>query len=408
MIWRAPNFRSLFGTRFFVSLAQQMQGVAVGWQIYAIKHDPLYLGLIGLAEALPAIGIALYAGHVVDRSHPLKVYSRATLTLFIGTLFLLLTAIPSLGFSDDLRVAVIFFVIFLTGVARGFTSPAHFTMTAQSLNTEQLKQSTPYMTGAWQTATIAGPALGGVLYAALGVSFTYLVVAVLGFVSYAFCWSIALPERAPRDSSQAALSMWQSVGEGLRFVFNDRLLLAALSLDMFAVFFGGATSILPMYVDQILRAGPSALGALRAAPSVGSILSTLWFLRHPPLVKAGRKYLLAVAGFGICMILFGLARTFSFAFVVLLLSGILDNVSVNVRWTLLQLTAPPEMRGRISAVNSIFLGSSNELGEFESGLAARLLGLVPSIIFGGAATLLVVIVIAYWSKPLRELDLSKA
>jgi len=402
-LFQIRNFRFLFLARLLLSVAGQIQSVAIGWQIYEIKRDPLYLGLIGLAEVIPAIGVALYAGYLVDRRHPLRIYIRASLICFAGAFVLALVSNSEIGAPDRFRVLALFAVVFLTGIARGFIEPAQFTLFAQSLSREQLKFGAPWMSTAWQVATITGPAMGGLTYAVGGPCITYAIVAIVilaavGFQGFMQLSTVSTPP--PEES------LWESLSSGVKFVFSHEIILAALSLDMFAVFFGGATSILPMYVDQVLHQGPAALGLLRAAPSIGALLMAGYLIFHPLRRNAGKLLLWAVAGFGLCMIGFGLSKSLTLSVGLLALSGALDNISVMVRQIILQLSSPPEMRGRISAVNGNFLGSSNELGEFESGVAARLLGLVPSIIFGGCATLLIVGMSAWLVPKLRELDLT--
>lgn len=394
------GFRMLLVARLLVTIATQAQGVAVGWQIYALTKDPLFLGFIGLAEVVPSIGIALYAGHLAD------VIERRKIALFsIGSFMicLILLGISSAFMTiKELLIGSIFFVIALTGLARGFYGPAVFGMLADAVPERLYGNATAWNTAIWQISAIAGPVLGGFGYVFCGAPFTYLACALLLFLSVC-CFSMIKSQTAPIGKTNN--SVLENITEGLKFVFANEIVLAAMALDLFAVLFGGAVALLPMFTSEIFHSGPHALGMLRAAPSVGALL-TAASLTHLPIVRnSGRVFLGAVAGFGICMILFGLSTNFYVALLLLAISGALDGISIWIRTTIFQLLTPSNMKGRVAAVNGIFISSSNELGEFESGVMAKIMGLVPSVVFGGCMTLLVVLVTMFKAPKLRMLHM---
>ncbi|MBU6375555.1 MAG: MFS transporter [Bdellovibrionales bacterium] len=400
-----PDFRKLVAARFLFSFSVQLQAVVMGWLVFEIKRDPLYLGLIGLVEAVPALGLALYAGYVVDRSNPLRVYRSVLLVSFTSALLLLVMTLNSAGFSDSGRLTVIYSAAFLTGLARGFAAPSMYALMPQLVPREVLAVSSAWLTSAFQVAAISGPAVGGLLFAggggklAFGVEVALLAASQVALVSIRF-----QPKIIPPDSKE---SFRESLLSGLKFVFSHQLLLSALALDMFAVLFGGATALLPIFASEILQVGPQGLGWLRAAPAVGALIMSVALIRRPVEHHGGRILLACVAGFGLCIIGFGLSTSFWLSMAFLALSGALDSVSMVIRGAIVSLCSPDHMRGRVASVNSIFIGSSNELGAFESGVAARLLGTVPSVVFGGAMTLLVVAVTAKLAPRLRALDLRK-
>ena len=411
---RLPEFRRFISARACLTLATQIQGVVVSWQMFKLTGDPLALGLIGLAEAIPSIVVSLYAGHVADsvRRKNIIVAMVTVLLLCSGALWLLarpaglalLTAGVPLG-GLLLRGLPLYAVIFVSGVARGFLGPAMFSFMPQLMPArEQLSNAITWNSTTWQAAAVLGPAIGGLLFAHLGIAVAYSVDMVLMLLALLLFISIA--GRALPPTEGAKLGLKESVLSGLQFIFQNQLVLAALSLDLFAVLFGGAVALLPIFADQILHTGPDGLGYLRAAPAVGSVLMAVALTYFPLRRHAGRKLLWAVAGFGVATIFFALSTSFWLSLFLLFLTGVFDSVSVIVRSTLIHTYTPEYMKGRVSAVNNIFIGSSNEIGAFESGAAARLLGVVRSVVFGGCMTLLVVAVTAWRADKLRKLDLT--
>ncbi len=395
------DFRRLVSARLLFSVAVQMQAVIMGWEIYSIHKDPLYLGLIGLVEAIPSIGLALFAGYLVDRSNPVRVYQWVLVVSLCSALMLVGSTYG--GFGSESRSLIIYAAAFVTGLARGFASPAVYSITPQVVPREALAISSAWLTSAFHVAAMAGPAVGGLLYGWTGSRGAFWLQAVLLFVSLGVFSTIRLKPKVVRRARGEPFM--ENLLLGMKFVFRHELLLSALALDMFAVLFGGATALLPIFAGEILAVGPQGLGLLRAAPAVGALFMSVLLIRRPIRHDAGRILLACVAGFGFCIIGFGLSRMFWLSGLMLLASGALDCVSMVIRATIVTLNSPEEMRGRIASVNSIFIGSSNELGALESGLAARLMGTVPSVVFGGLMTLLVVGATARWSPKLRRLRL---
>ena len=383
-----------------------MQAVVVGWKIYELTHDPLSLGLIGLAEAIPALGLAIFAGHIVDRSRPLVVYRRVLQGSFLSALVVLISQFPSYHFGVSEQIAALYLASLITGTARSFSQPSVFATVPRIVRREDLPQSSAWMSSALQVARITGPALGGLVFGYFGMAVAAEIVCVtllLAVASVVLIQTVLPPPPLPAQNSQ----LREQLFSGVSFVFRHPILLPALSLDMISVLFGGVTAVLPIYAAEVLMIGPKGLGILRAAPAVGAALTSLWLTRLNIRAQAGSWLFSAVAGFGACILIFAISRDFSLSFLALGLSGAFDSVSMVIRTTAVQLASPDSMRGRISAVNSIFIGSSNEIGEFESGVAARLLGTVPSVVFGGVMCLLTVFVTALLSPELGKLDLEK-
>ena len=379
-------------------MAREAQIVVVGWQVFQLTHDPLSLGLIGLAEALPFIAIALYAGHVADRATRRTIAIGGTFALLLSAIALLvLTLTP--GAIGAARVWPVYLVVALSATARSFMRPAIFALSAEVLPRELYPNGVAWRTSTWHLAAVAGPAAGGLLYGFNGPALAYGAVVVA--MAAALVILLTLAHRA-RPEAVEDMRIGESLKSGIRFVLSEQVLLAAMTLDLFAVLFGGAVALLPAFA-KLLDAGPEGLGVLRAAPALGSIVTGIVIAHRPPMRRAGPALLASVAGFGVCIIAFALSRDFWFSFALLVLSGVFDNVSVVIRSTLLQTRTPPHMLGRVSAVNQIFIGSSNEIGAFESGVAARFLGLVPSVLFGGCMTLLIVAITAWRAPSVRRL-----
>jgi MFS family permease len=397
---RIPEFRLYITARFCVTLAIQIQSVVVAYQVYLLTKDPLSLGLIGLAEAIPSIGVSLYAGHVADIVQRKKIIMFCVSTLlFCSSALLLFTFQPGQFFSVY-GVIPIYTVIFISGVARGFLSPAFFSFMPQLVPRELYSNAVTWNSTLWETATIAGLALGGLLYI-FGVTTAYTVDVLLTLTGLFLIVGVGNKPLPPITNEEGVA---EKIKAGLRFVFHNKIILSAISLDLFAVLFGGAVALLPIFADEILHVGTVGLGVLRAAPSIGALLMAFYIAHHPMKKNTGKILLFCVAGFGTCMILFALSTNFWVSLMLLVVSGGFDCISVIIRSTLLQTRTPENIKGRVAAVNHIFVGSSNEIGMFESGVAAKLIGTVPSVIFGGCMTLLVVGVTAWVSKSLRTLQ----
>jgi MFS family permease len=396
---RIPNFRWFITSLLTMTVATQIQAVVVAWQIYGLTHDPLSLGLIGLAEAVPFIGFALFAGHVADRISRLRI-SLLALVVLLGCSLALLGFTLRPGIIAAGRVWPIYAVIFLSGIARSFLQPARSALGAELVPRNLYPNAVTWRSSAWQLAEVVGPAIGGLVYgfgsarAAYSVDAALMGVGVLALIQV---------RHSPRPGQSSADSFLASLATGLRFVRSQPVILGALTLDLFSVLFGGAVALLPVFAAEILRVGPEGLGILRASPAVGAVLMSVVLAHRAPLRRAGRTMLLSVALFGVSMIGFGLSRNFLLSIALLGFSGMVDTVSVVVRSTLLQVMTPDHLLGRVSSVNAIFIGSSNELGAFESGTAARLMGTVPSVVFGGLVTLAVVGVTAVKVPSLRRL-----
>lgn len=398
---RVPDFRRFLATRLATTLATRIMSVSVSYYIYELTNDPLMLGLIGLAEALPAIGISLWAGHLADRLNRRNIIAVCIAVLLLCSLALLALALLSGVLPQPAMLSGLYSVIFCTGLARGFFSPANFAFLPQVVDRERLQNAISWNSGAWEVASVTGLGLGGLLYGYGGVEATFAVMSALCAVALVLILNIA-PRPVPSDKQEEPAL--KRIAEGLRFVFGNQLIIASTVMDLFAVFFGGAVALIPVYARDILHVGPEGAGILRAAMSVGAIAMAV-FLAHRPLGKGAGKIMLAcVAGFGLCSIGFGLSTHMWLSCVLLMMAGMLDEVSVFIRSALVQFQTPEHMKGRVSSVNSIFITSSNELGAFESGVAARALGTVPSVVFGGVMTLGVVLVAWRFAPKLRHYD----
>ncbi len=402
---RIRDFRHYLFFRSFLTMAALMQSVVVGWHIYSLTNNVLTLGLIGLTEVVPQVSIALFAGHFVDLWDRKKIIKYANLLLIFGSAILVIYSLPAVEGYRRFGTFPIYITIFITGLVRGILMPAHTALLGQLVSREQLTSATTWTSTNWQVAAVLGPAIGGLVYGFAGVVQAYTMV----FIFYIGALFLVLQIKNIRSLNPSGKmeSIFDRIREGVRFVFKNQVLLGAFSLDMFAVFFGGAVAVLPVFTSDILKTGPEGLGILRACPAVGAIMMSTLLTIHPPARHTGKYMLYAVGGFGACMIVFALSKSFFLSALALALSGSLDNISVVVRASALQLLTPDEMKGRVAAVNSIFVGSSNELGAFESGVSAKLIGLIPSVIFGGSMTLLAVAVAAKKAPLLRNFSLNK-
>ncbi|HTN94986.1 MAG TPA: MFS transporter [Gallionella sp.] len=395
---RDRGFLKLLAFRIQAVLAYQIMMVVVGWHIYELTHDTLALGLIGLAEAIPYFCSALFAGYAVDH-HSRRMFG-VWATVVAGLNALMLVAVTTVVAPDD-QSLWIYAIIASTGLARAFIGPSYNALFALVLPRNHYARAAGIGSSVFQFGLVTGPALGGALVGWASMTVAYSVSAALATGAAFTLLSLRVAEPPPAKPSPVLAS----IAHGLRFVYGNQLILGAQALDMFAVLFGGAVAMLPAFVQDIFHYGPQGLGILRAAPAIGAILIGIALARHPLAKHAGRMLLAAVAGFGVCIIAFALSTHFWIAALLLMLSGIFDGVSIVMRTTIMQLATPDAMRGRVSAINGIFIGSSNELGAFESGVAARLMGLIPSVIFGGVMTLAVVATTAYFAPKLRKLDL---
>ena len=396
---RNPNFLWYVASLVVLTLGTQIQATVVAWQVYALTKDPLSLGLVGLAEALPFIGAALYAGHIADR-HDRKVLSLIAIAVQVGCgIALLVLTVHSARFLRE-TVWPIYAVVGVSGLARSFLQPARTALGAEIVPRETYANAVTWRSSLWQFAAVVGPASGGVIYGFSGPRLAYLVEAVLCTAALVLFARISYA-RQPFIADE--VSIGENLTAGIRFLMTQPVLLGAQLLDLFSVLFGGAPALLPIFAAEILNVGPHGLGVMRAAPAAGAVLVSV-FLIHRRIRRAGPTLFLCVGAFGLCWIFFALSRSFWLSLALLVVSGMVDNVSVIIRSTLLTLRTPQHMLGRVSAVNQIFIGSSNEIGSFESGVAAKLLGTVRSVIFGGLVTLGVVGVTAWKIPPLRKLD----
>ncbi|HLP92854.1 MAG TPA: MFS transporter [Saprospiraceae bacterium] len=396
-----PDYRRFLAMRLMTTLTVQIMSVSVQYYIYLLTDDPLMLGLIGLTEALPAIGISLWAGHLADKKNRRNILIGCISLLLVCTVALLAVALNEARLPHKTLLLSIYTIIFFTGIARGFFSPTNFAFLPQIVDRDKLQNAINWNSSTWEVASITGLALGGVIFGSGGGIAAFATMSVLCGLALVFTLQIK-PRQVPAfDQTETAL---RRISEGLKFVFNNQLIIGSIAMDLFAVFFGGAVALMPVFAKDILHVGPQGAGILRASMAVGAITMAI-FLAHRPLGKnAGKIMLFCVAGFGLCNIFFGLSTNFFLSCLLLLLAGMFDEVSVFIRSALVQFQTPENMKGRVSSVSSIFITSSNELGAFESGLAARFMGTVPSVVFGGLMTLGVV-AFTWWRAPkLRNYD----
>lgn len=400
---KLAEFRNYVTGRFIFIMGLRMIGTLSGWWMYELTGNPLTLGLIGLAEVIPAVSLALYAGHVIDLSDKRRMI-RITVALYAVCALILLVLSTHLIYDNmgkGFVVAGIFSVIFLTGAIRSFSGPTFSATIAQLVPKDLLPNAITWNQGSWLTASVSGHAAAGFLIAFIGNTGTLVVISGLVITAF-FILSGISPK--PPVNTVSEQKTWDSVKEGLRFVFTTREVLGALSLDLFAVLFGGAVALVPVYAKDILKVGAIGFGWLNAATDMGAIIVVILLTLFPLKGNQGRILMFAVAGFGLCIITFGLSKSFVLSFLALMTGGILDGISVVVRGTILQLKTPDEMRGRVMSVNSMFINSSNELGQFESGVAARLMGVVPSVVFGGCMTVMIVLFTWFKAPALRKLE----
>lgn len=399
---RLPEFRYLMAGRFAFIMALRMMATLVGWWLYELTGDPFAIGLVGLSEAIPAISLALYAGHIIDQSDKRNLLLKGV-SLYLACAAGLLTLSYSFHAQSQQKwlIAGIYSIIFCSGIIRSFTGPSFSAILAQMVPRPLLANAITWNQGVWLTASVTGHAAGGFIIASVQATGTLWVIFSLITIAL-----LSLTRLLPKPATVKAVQQktWESVKEGLRFVFRTKEVLGAMTLDLFAVLFGGLVALVPVFAKDILQAGPIGFGWLNAASDIGAILIILSLTFFPMKKNQGRKLFYAVGGFGCCIILFALSRTFWISLIALMMAGMLDGISVVIRGTILQLKTPDEMRGRVMSVNSMFINSSNEIGQFESGVAARLMGVVPSVIFGGTMTLLVVIITWFKAPTLRKME----
>ncbi|HKE05048.1 MAG TPA: MFS transporter [Blastocatellia bacterium] len=392
---RVRDFRLFLSGHLLSVLGVQMQTLAAGYQLYEKTNSKLALGMVGLVQIVPMLGFALPAGQAADRFDRRKTLMSATTLAMIAA-----SGLAAVSMWAGANVPLIYACLFLSGLARAFQGPARSSLMPQLVPYQIFSNAVSWNVSGFELSSMVGPALAGWLIYLLGGVTPVYVFAGLGSVIY-FVMLATLTKRSYAAESRATQTDLKTLVAGFEYVWNTKLLLAAMSLDMFAVLLGGAAALLPVYAKDILRVGPAGLGALQAAPSLGAITMALLTTHLPPLKRAGRTLLWAVAGFGLATIVFGLSRNFWLAQAMLLLTGAFDNISVVVRHTLATILTPDEMRGRVSAVNGMFISASNELGRFESGTVAALFGPIFSVVSGGVGTLIVVVMVALSSPHLR-------
>lgn len=403
---RFKEFRFFLTMRFALVFAWSMQFVIIEWEVYSITKDPLSLGIIGLMEIIPAVSMALFAGHIVDQNEKRGLLMKCLLGFSIISLGLFLVTVPSVVESLETNTIlwIIYALVFCGGLVRAFIGPTVFSLLSLIVPKKNYPNAATWSSSTWQMGSMFGPAIAGVSIGIIGVHWSMCLV--FACTLFALFWLTQISKK-PILNPKIGEPILESLKEGVKFVFNNKTILGAISLDMFAVLFGGAVALLPIFAQDILKVGSEGFGVLRAAPAVGSIVTMLAAAYFSLNKNAGIKLLTAIFVFGLCIIVFGISEIFWISVAALFLSGIADGVSVVIRNTILQLHTPDNMRGRVSSVNSIFVGSSNELGAFESGLTAKIMGVVPAVVFGGCMTLATVFGTAIVSPSFRKLDLEK-
>lgn len=403
---RFREFNMFLLLRFAMVFAWSMQFIVIEWEVYSITKNPLSLGIIGLMEVIPAVSMALFAGHIVDQREKKGMLVWCILGFSIISLGLFLLTWPAVvgDVSSNLILYSIYFLVFLGGLVRAFLGPTIFSLLSLIVPKKAYPNAATWSSSVWQIGAVLGPAVAGFSINWIGVHWSMCLV--VGF-SVSALLALTQIEKKPILNPKIGEPVMESLKEGIKFVFNNKTILGVLSLDMVAVLFGGAVALLPVFAQDILKVGPEGFGVLRAAPAIGAFITMLISAYVPLYKKAGMKLLIAIFIFGLCIIVFGVSTIFWISVIALFLSGVADGISVVIRQTILQLKTPDHMRGRVAAVNSMFVGSSNELGAFESGLTAKLMGTVTSVVFGGSMTLLTVLGFGIASPTFRNLDLQK-
>lgn len=401
---RFKEFNIFLIVRFALVFAWSMQFIVIEWEVYSLTKDPLSLGLIGLMEVIPALSFALFAGHVVDQKEKRGLLIKCILGFILTclSLFLITNQTVQSLFTKNTVVWIIYLLVFFGGVVRAFIGPTVFTLFSQVVPKSEYANAATWSSSVWQIGSVLGPTIAGFAILWVGVNGSMFMVLLFALIALFFLFKI---EKKPILNPKIGEPILKSLTEGIKFVYNTKEILGAITLDMVAVLFGGAVALLPIYAQDILEVGPKGFGVLRAAPAIGSFITILAVAYFPLTKNAGIKLLVSIFGFGLSIILFGVSTIFWISLIALFLSGVFDGVSVVIRQTILQLKTPDNMRGRVASVNSMFVGSSNELGAFESGVAAKLLGTVRSVVFGGSMTLFIVLATGIFSPKLRKLDL---
>lgn len=399
---RIRPFRQFVFARFFLIFSVQMQNLILSWLVYDITKDPLSLGLIGIAEIIPFLSVVLFAGNMADQFSRKKMVFWASLLMTTSSVVLYYLSAQQGKMESSILLTSYYSVVVLIGLGRGFFGPAAQAMVPNLVPAEVFANATTWNTTAFHIATIIGPAFGGLLFGYGGAFISMPFIILLQMISMFLFLGLEYKQVYGVNHNEPIL---KRLSGGIKFVFSNQVIINSLSLDLFAVLFGGATALLPVFADQIYHCGPQGLGMLRSAPAAGAVLMAVVLMWKPPGKGAGKILLASVAMFGLCMIVFALSENFYLSLFVLALSGAVDNVSVVIRQTLVQMNTPDEMRGRVASVNSVFISLSNEIGSFESGLAAKIFGLVPSVIYGGLATIGVVGVTAKIAPKLRKMDM---
>ncbi|WP_417428193.1 MFS transporter [Halpernia sp.] len=401
LILRNIEFRHLLSGRFFIIFAFRMLATLLGWWVYQLTKDPLSIGLIGLSEVVPAVSTALYAGHVIDMNEKKKLLLICNYSYVILIALLLIPAFINLGFTGHQTTYYIYGVIFFTGIARAFIGPIVPSMIPKIVKQENLAYAITLNQATFLIAAVCGHAIGGLLIAYITLKWTLVVIIGLVIFASFFFWKLNKQES---DYDKKEVKVWESMREGIHYIYKTKEILGALSLDMFAVLFGGAVAMIPVYASDILKVGAEGFGFLNAASDIGSMCIILLLSLIPLRKNQGKILLAAVAGFGFCIMGFGFSEWYALSFFFLMLSGMLDGISVVIRGTIVQLKTPDHIRGRVLSVNSIFIMSSNEMGQFESGVAAKLMGVVRSVVFGGVMTVLISAFVATKFPKLRKME----
>lgn len=403
---RYKEFNIFLILRFALVFAWSMQFVVIEWEVYSITKNPLSLGIIGLMEVIPAVSLALFSGHIVDQKEKKGLLLKCILgfsVISIG-LFLLTWPLVTQDLDSTKILYAIYFLVFLGGIVRSFLGPTIFSLFSLIIPKKVYPNAATWSSSVWQMGAVVGPAVAGFSIDSIGVHWSMMLI--FGFAIIALSALSFIPKK-PILNPNIGENVFKSLRQGIEFVRKTDVILGALALDMIAVLFGGAVALLPVYAQDILQVGPEGFGILRAAPAVGALLIMFTSAYFPLNKNAGWKLLAAIFGFGICIIVFGVSTIFWISVIALFFSGVTDGISMIIRQTILQLKTPDHMRGRVASVNSMFVGSSNELGAFESGLAAKLLGTVSAVVFGGTMTLITVTITGIVSPKFRKLDLKK-
>jgi MFS family permease len=403
---RFKEFNIFLGARFAMVFAWGMQFIVIEWQVYSLTKDPLSLGIIGLMEVVPAVSMALFAGHIVDQNEKRNLLIKCLLGFSVISLGLFIISWPNMSnqVSSNAILWAIYVLVFLGGIVRAFLGPTVFSLIALIVPKRLYPNAATWSSTTWQLAAVLGPAVAGISIGLIGVHWSMCVIFIVTLIAL---FGILQISRKPILNPKLGEPIFQSLKEGIQYVYNTKAIFGALTLDMIAVLFGGAVALLPIFAQDILNVGAEGFGILRAAPAVGAAMTMLGSTRFPLHKFAGKKLLFAIFAFGICIIVFGLSTSFWISVAALFVSGAVDGISMIIRQTILQLKTPDHMRGRVASVNSMFVGSSNELGAFESGVTAKLMGTVTAVVFGGCMTIFTVGVTAMAIPSFRRLDLRK-